>query len=177
MQCLKNKSPGPSVYFRLSVQIFLNPSVFLSGSACVSLSRSTSVCPSVFLSVLTSVPLAPCNSFDLLVKRRMILLVSISLAFIKKEFEQAAAWEKRYEKTRLFKTQPNGKLLGTVQYECERNGEFSWPSWTASLFRKQNYNVLSPNLYIHVSVRDLYIPRISLPILLQLNRQSKTRNI
>ncbi len=34
----------------------------------------------------------------------------------------------------------------------------------ASLFQKQNYNVLSPNFHIHVSVSDLYIPRISLPI-------------
>ncbi len=30
----------------------------------------------------------------------------------------------------------------------------------ASLFPKQNYNFLSPNFYIHVSVNDLYIPRI-----------------
>ncbi len=34
----------------------------------------------------------------------------------------------------------------------------------ASLFSKQNYNVLSLNSYIHVSVIDLYIPRISLSI-------------
>ncbi len=32
---------------------------------------------------------------------------------------------------------------------------------------KQNYNVLSPSSYIHLSVRDLYISRIGLPILLQ----------
>ncbi len=30
----------------------------------------------------------------------------------------------------------------------------------ASLFPKQNYNVLSPNSYTHISVRDLYIPRL-----------------
>ncbi len=30
------------------------------------------------------------------------------------------------------------------------------------LFPKPNYNVLSPNLHIHVSVSDLYIPTISL---------------
>ncbi len=38
--------------------------------------------------------------------------------------------------------------------------------WTcmASLFLKQNYNVLSPNFHIYVSVSDLYIPRIGLPI-------------
>ena len=32
---------------------------------------------------------------------------------------------------------------------------------------KQNYNVLSPSSYTHISVRDLYISRIGLPILLQ----------
>ncbi len=34
----------------------------------------------------------------------------------------------------------------------------------ASLFPKQNYNVLSPNFHIHVSVSGLYIPKIGLPI-------------
>jgi hypothetical protein len=37
------------------------------------------------------------------------------------------------------------------------------------LFPKQNYNVLSPSSYTHISVRDLYISRIGLPILLQGN--------
>ncbi len=37
------------------------------------------------------------------------------------------------------------------------------------LFPKQNYNVLSPSSYAHIAVRDLYISRISLPILLQGN--------
>ncbi len=35
------------------------------------------------------------------------------------------------------------------------------------LFPKQNYNFLSPSSYTHISVRDLYISRIGLPILLQ----------
>jgi hypothetical protein len=35
------------------------------------------------------------------------------------------------------------------------------------LFPKQNYNVMSPRSYTHISVRDLYISRIGLPILLQ----------
>jgi hypothetical protein len=35
------------------------------------------------------------------------------------------------------------------------------------LFPKQKYNFLSPNSYTHISVRDLYISRIGLPILLQ----------
>jgi hypothetical protein len=37
------------------------------------------------------------------------------------------------------------------------------------LFPKQNYNVLSPSSYTHISVRDLYISRIGLPVLLQGN--------
>jgi hypothetical protein len=37
------------------------------------------------------------------------------------------------------------------------------------LFLKQNYNVLSPSSYTHISVRDLYNSRIGLPILLQGN--------
>ncbi len=36
-----------------------------------------------------------------------------------------------------------------------------------SQFPKQNYNALPPNFHIHVYGSDLYIPRISLPILLQ----------
>ncbi len=35
------------------------------------------------------------------------------------------------------------------------------------LFPKQNYNVLSPSSYTHISVKDLNISRIGLPILLQ----------
>jgi hypothetical protein len=37
------------------------------------------------------------------------------------------------------------------------------------LFPKQNYNVLSPSSYTHTPVRDLYISRIGLPILLHGN--------
>ncbi len=44
-------------------------------------------------------------------------------------------------------------------------------------FPKQNYNVLSPSSYIHMSVRDLYIPRIGLPILLQGNMWTDPGNI
>jgi hypothetical protein len=35
--------------------------------------------------------------------------------------------------------------------------------FVASLFPKQNYNVLSPSFHIHVSVSDLRIPTIGLP--------------
>jgi hypothetical protein len=33
------------------------------------------------------------------------------------------------------------------------------------LFTKENYNVLSPSSYTHISVKGLYISRIGLPIL------------
>ncbi len=42
----------------------------------------------------------------------------------------------------------------------------------ALLFPKQNYNDLSPHFHIYVSVRNLYIPSISLSLLLQPNRQT-----
>jgi hypothetical protein len=40
------------------------------------------------------------------------------------------------------------------------------------LFIKLNYNVLSPSSYTHISLRDLYISRIGLPILLQGNMRT-----
>jgi hypothetical protein len=46
----------------------------------------------------------------------------------------------------------------------------------ASLFTKQNYNVLSPNFHIHVSVSDLCIPRTGLPNLMQSNKQTDNIN-
>ncbi len=45
------------------------------------------------------------------------------------------------------------------------------------LFPKKNYNVLSPSSYTHISVRDLYISRIGLPILLQGNVWTDPGNI
>jgi hypothetical protein len=45
------------------------------------------------------------------------------------------------------------------------------------LFPKQNYNVLSPSSYTHISVRDLYISRIGLPIQLQENTWTDPGNI
>jgi hypothetical protein len=45
------------------------------------------------------------------------------------------------------------------------------------LFPKQNYNVLSPSSYTRISVRDLYISRIGLPILLQGNMWTVPGNI
>jgi hypothetical protein len=45
------------------------------------------------------------------------------------------------------------------------------------LFPKHNYNVLSPSSYTHISVRDLYISRIGLPILLQGNMWTNHGNM
>jgi hypothetical protein len=45
------------------------------------------------------------------------------------------------------------------------------------LFQKQNYNVLSPSSYTHISVKDLYISRICLHILLQENMWTDPGNI
>jgi hypothetical protein len=54
-----------------------------------------------------------------------------------------------------------------IQYKCQVPlNEFSEMKL---LFIKQNYNVLSPSSCTHISVRDLYISRISLPVLLQGN--------
>ena len=45
------------------------------------------------------------------------------------------------------------------------------------LFPKQNYNVLSLISYIHISVTDLYISRIGLPLLRQGNMWTDPGNI
>jgi hypothetical protein len=45
------------------------------------------------------------------------------------------------------------------------------------LFPKQNYNVLSPSSYTNISVRDLHITRMGLPILLQGNMWTDPGNI
>ncbi len=45
------------------------------------------------------------------------------------------------------------------------------------IFPEMELRGLSPNFFIHVSVRDLYIPRIGLPILLQENMLTDPGNI
>jgi hypothetical protein len=45
------------------------------------------------------------------------------------------------------------------------------------LIFQYNYNVLSPSSYTHISVRDLYISRIGLPILLPGNMWTDPGNI
>jgi len=69
------------------------------------------------------------------------------------------------------------KLQMKGQWESNINVWFRFmysQKWNcaASLFPKQNYNVLPPNFHIHVLYlwAILYIPRIDLPILRQPNR-------
>jgi hypothetical protein len=68
-----------------------------------------------------------------------------------------------------------------IQYKCLVHiyvlPEMKMRSLAALLFPKENYNVLSPNFHILVSVSDLYIPRIVLLVLPQLNRQIDPGNI
>ncbi len=63
---------------------------------------------------------------------------------------------------RYFTTANEGTLR--IQYKCLVL-IYKFPEMKL-LFPKQNYNVLSPSSYTHISVRDSYISRISLPILL-----------
>jgi hypothetical protein len=53
--------------------------------------------------------------------------------------------------------------LVRIQYKC-LVPSYVFPE-IKRLFPKQNYNVLSPSSYTPISVRDLYISRIDLPIL------------
>ncbi len=62
-----------------------------------------------------------------------------------------------------------------IQYECPVP-IYVFPEMKLS-FPKQNYNVLSPSSYTHISVRDLYIFRIGLPIQLLENLLTDPGNI
>jgi hypothetical protein len=48
---------------------------------------------------------------------------------------------------------------------------------TNNIFPEKEMHSHSPNFHIHVSVDDLYIPTIDLPILLQENLWTDPRNI
>jgi hypothetical protein len=62
-----------------------------------------------------------------------------------------------------------------IQYKC-LVAIYVFPAMKL-IFPKQNYNVQFPSSYTHISVRDLYISRISLPILLQGNMWTDPGNI
>jgi hypothetical protein len=59
---------------------------------------------------------------------------------------------------------------GLVKIQCKCLVPISVFPEMKLLFPKQNYNVLYPSSYTHISVKDLYISRIGLPILLQGNK-------
>jgi hypothetical protein len=70
------------------------------------------------------------------------------------------------------------EVLVRIQYKCLIPFTYSQKrNCAASLFPKQNYNVLSPNFHIHVSVSDLYISTMGLPILLKGNMWPDPGNI
>jgi hypothetical protein len=61
-----------------------------------------------------------------------------------------------------------GEASGYVTH-CKENAIYAFLFW--------ELGGLSPNFHIHVSLNDLYIPRISPNISLQQNRQTNPRNI
>ncbi len=65
--------------------------------------------------------------------------------------------------------------LVRIQYKC-LVPIYVFPE-TRLLFPKQNYIVLSPSSYTYKSLRDFYISRIGLPILLQENMWTDPGNI
>jgi hypothetical protein len=62
-----------------------------------------------------------------------------------------------------------------IQYKC-MVPYYVFPEMKL-LFPNQNYTVLSPSSYTHISARELYIYRIGLPIQLQGNMWTKPGNI
>jgi hypothetical protein len=62
-----------------------------------------------------------------------------------------------------------------IQYKCLVS-VYVFPEMKL-LFPKHNYNVLYPSSYTHISLRDLYISSIGLPILLQGNMWTDPGNM
>jgi hypothetical protein len=73
-------------------------------------------------------------------------------------------WKKWKARKKIFYTVPT-----TLQRQNAEN--------LKQIFPEKEYRGLSPNDHIHVSVSDLYIPTIGLPILLQENRWTDPGNI
>jgi hypothetical protein len=74
-------------------------------------------------------------------------------------------------------------LIEFLINEKYHENAFSWcaptlyPENPIYVFPEMKLRGLVPSFNIHVSVNDLYIPRIGLPILLQQNRQTDPGNI
>jgi hypothetical protein len=71
----------------------------------------------------------------------------------------------KFESIRVVVCYPSNEGPVRIQYKC-LVPIYVFPE-IQLLFPKQNYNVLSSNSYTHISMGELYISRISLPILLQ----------
>jgi hypothetical protein len=70
----------------------------------------------------------------------------------------------------FFEIQPESQVLeDTLQRHCTEN--------LNQIVPEIKLRGLVPNFYIHVSVRNFYIPRICLPILMQQNRWTDPGNI
>ncbi len=83
------------------------------------------------------------------------------------------AWVEINKATKSKYTANEGPVI--IQYKCLVSFDV-FPEMKL-LFPKQNYNLLSPSSYTQISLRDLYIYRISLPILLQGNMWTDPGNI
>ncbi len=97
--------------------------------------------------------------------------IGVSLVFIT-IWKQALGMSTLWSATLGCTLQKKGRWESNIYFWFRFMYSQKW-NWhcAASLFPKQKYNDLSPNFHIHVcvSVSDLCIPRIGLPILLQPN--------
>ncbi len=95
--------------------------------------------------------------------------------FRKKKSRNSCKWQKCYAELFTY-TSNEGPVR--IQHKC-LVPIYLFPKikLRGSLFPKQNYHVLSPNFHIHVSVSNLYIHRVGVPILLQPYRQTDPGNI
>jgi hypothetical protein len=72
---------------------------------------------------------------------------------------------------------PSQILVPATKYEYFPQCAIQCTENPIYVFPETELRILSPNSYIHVSVSDLYIPRIGPHILLQQNRQTGPGNI
>jgi hypothetical protein len=69
----------------------------------------------------------------------------------------------------IYMSSRHGVAVATLQRHNTQNSK--------QIFPEKELSGLSPNFHIHVSVSDLYIPMIGLPILLQENMLTDPGNI
>ncbi len=70
----------------------------------------------------------------------------------------------------------NGRSTAEVHEACTNHAGLHSKENPIYVLPEQKLHGLSPNFNIHVSVSDLYIPRIGPPIFLQQNRQTYRGN-